>query len=68
MNFPRFLVETRIIANANTFTNKAHHIITEDAMHILIANINLIFKSASDLRKKLNLWAQSCAPTLTTAN
>jgi hypothetical protein len=53
MNFPRFLVETRIIANANTFTNKTHHIITEDAMHILLANINLIFKSASDFKEKI---------------
>ena len=55
MNFPRFLVETRIIANANTFTNKAHHIITEDTMHILIANINLIFDSTSKKEEKLNI-------------
>ena len=31
---------------------KTHHIKTEDAMHILPANINLIFKSASDFKEK----------------
>ena len=47
LNFPDSFWKNKIIANANIFTNKAHHIITEDAMHILIANINLIFDSAS---------------------
>ncbi len=35
------------------FSNKAHHVITEDAMHILIANINLIFDSASKKVEKI---------------